>query len=228
MKLSVFAIPFLASTILFGSQSIAQTEVQKSLQLRSVSYISSKLEKLGFGIQDAHRIGQIYVFSSSKNGTTDFISVDARNAEIVGLNVLKAADGVAIKSSGSEGNHYVDENYEFGYSVAQADFDTMEVFAPEDLASPEVYTSAPMTESDIVIYGPTDAAVGGIDNLDQGDDGDAEGNALANMAFSALPDYVAEDAVPPEPDASPDEPSDDEIQPEDVPADEDATPPEPQ
>lgn len=224
MRISAFAFTLLASTILVSSQSFAQTAVQKSMQLRSVSYISGQLEKLGFATQDVHSLGQIYVFSSTKNGTTDFISVDARNAEIIGLNVVKAAEGINLLPSGSAGNHFIDENYEFGFSVSQADFDSMEVFAPEDLASSEVYTATPMSEADIVVYGPTDAAANGADNLDQGDEGDMEGNALATAAFSTLPDYVAEDAVPPEPDVIPDEPSDEDIAPED----EDATPPEPQ
>jgi hypothetical protein len=194
-----------------------------AMNLRSVSFIAAKLIERGFVIADARRQGQIYIFSTSKNGYVQYISVDARDARIVGLKVLSAPAGVELRAPESSGNRFIDESYEFGYAVTEAEYQGLKAFTSTELASTAIYTITELTDADVLIYEPLDDVADGSDDLDKGEVGDAEGNVLVDSAVPAEPsaeDQVGDcppggdgtDACPPEPgdDAVPPEPGDDE------------------
>ena len=174
---------------------------KKSVKMRSVSYVTGKLKAKGYAVRDARRKGQIYMFRSSKNGFNLLISVDARNGKIVGVKILSAPAGKKPRKPKSAGNRFVDETYEFGYVVTEADYLTYYEFTSVEYSSTEVYTSYSLETSEFVSYESistetTDTSVTyEADDLDQGDAGDDEGNSEASVAADDMPDEgVAEDA----------------------------------
>ncbi len=190
------------------------TTKKKSVKMRSVSYVSSKLKAKGYAVRDARRKGQVYMFRSSKNGFNLLISVDARNGKIVGVKILSAPAGKKPRAPKSAGNRFVDETYEFGYVVTEADYLTYYEFTSEEYSSTEVYTYYSMETSEFVSYEEistesTDTSITyEADDLDQGDAGDEEGNTEATMAAEDMPDEADAESVPADqPDA--DAPADD-------------------
>jgi hypothetical protein len=204
--------PFVVSQNLVRIAAPMQT-----FQMRSVSFLSAKLTERGFAIRDAKRQGQLYIFRASKNGTTALVSVDAINSKIVGLNVLEAPAAVQLRAAGSSGNHFIDESYEFGYGVSEADYETYQAFSQTEMTA----TDFSIDPAQLVAYEPLDEVSDGSDDLDYGEAGDAEGNALAEAAVeplpgdAAIPDEPNADAIPPEPGA--DEPTEQDAPPEEPP-----------
>ncbi len=178
------------------------TTKKKSVKMRSVSYITAKLKKKGYAVRDARRKGQIYMFRSSKNGFTLLISVDARNGKIVGLKILSAPAGKKPRAPKSAGNRFLDETYEFGYVVTETEYFSYYEFTSAEYSSTEVYTSYSMETSEFVSYESitTETVDSSVtyesDDLDQGDQGDAEGNTEATLAVDELPDETSDSEVP--------------------------------
>ena len=180
------------------------TTKKKSVKMRSVGYVTTKLKAKGYAVRDARRKGQIYMFRSSKNGFNLLISVDARNGKIVGVKILSAPAGKKPRKPNSAGNRFVDETYEFGYVVTEADYLTYYEFTSVEYSSTEVYTSYSLETSEFVSYESittetTDTSVTyEADDLDQGDAGDEEGNTEATVAADDFPDETDAEEAPAE------------------------------
>ncbi len=186
-----------------------------TLTLRSVSFITAKLAQRGFVVSDARRQGQIYVFRTSKQGFMQLIAVDARDAKIVGLNVLAAPAGAQLPESENKDNHFIDETYEFGYVVSEKEYESFTPFTPAHMSATEDYTVTAVEESEMVIYEPLDVVADGSDDLDKADEGTAQDDTAVPAEPSAekpaaecpsggngtegCPTEPDEDAVPPEP-----------------------------
>jgi hypothetical protein len=181
------------------------------IQMRSAGFLAAKLQALGFKVVQAAKLGQVYTFRVSKNGFTDMLSVDARNAKIIGVNTLTAPADATPSPAGSEGNHFSDETYEFGYSVSEADFSGLEQFSAEDLAVTDPYVTATLDDADYVPYDEVSGAPDDSDDLDKGEPGDAEGNAL--VSDQTVPEEPQVEDAPPD-GAIPAEPGADETPPE--------------
>lgn len=144
------------------------------------------------------------MFRSSKNGFNVLISVDARNGKIIGVKILSAPAGKKPRAPKSAGNRFVDETYEFGYVVTEADYLTYYEFTSVEYSSTEVYTSYSLETSEFVSYEEistetTDTSITyEADDLDQGDAGDEEGNTEATVAADDLPDEVSAEEAPAE------------------------------
>ncbi len=185
--------------------AIATTTIQKkSVKMRTVSYISGKLKTKGYVVRDARRKGQIYIFRTSKNGFVLLISVDARNSKIVGVKILSAPAGKQPRAKGSAGNRFVDETYEFGYGVSEAEYLSYYEFTQAEYLSTVEYTVYALAISEFVSYEAisteaTDASITyEADDLDQGEAGDAEGNAEATVVADDMPDDTSADEAPAE------------------------------
>ena len=182
--------------------AIATTIQKKSVKMRSVSYISSKLKTKGYVVRDARRKGQIYIFRTSKNGFVLLISVDARNSKIVGVKILSAPAGKQPRTKGSAGNRFVDETYEFGYGVSEAEYLSYNEFTEAEYLSTVEYTSYALAISEFVSYEAisteaTDASITyEADDLDQGEVGDAEGNTEATVVAEDMPDDTSAEDTP--------------------------------
>ncbi len=211
--------------------AIATTTIQKkSVKMRTVSYISGKLKTKGYVVRDARRKGQIYIFRASKNGFVLLISVDARNSKIVGVKILSAPAGKQPRAKASAGNRFVDETYEFGYGVSEAEYLSYYEFTQAEYLSTVEYTVYALAISEFVSYEAisteaTDASITyEADDLDQGEAGDAEGNTEAAIVAEDMPDDTSADEAPAEDttaEPSTDEPAAD--APSDQPTDDSAT-----
>ena len=158
-------------------------------KMRSAGFLIAKLEKLGVAVHDTRREGQVYLFLIEHEGTTAIVAVDGYSSEIIGVNVLTYATGVAERPANSVGIHFVDFTYEFGYEVEQTTYETYSEVSSVEVSSTESYSEVSYEESEEVSYVDITYDEGtneeDVADLDQGDEGDAAGDAEADIQDDA-------------------------------------------
>ena len=158
-------------------------------KMRSAGFLIARLEKKGVVVQATRRHGQVYLFLIEHEGTTAIIAVDGYSSEIIGVNVLTYAAGVAERPANSAGVHFVDFTYEFGYEVEQTTYETYSEVSSAEVSSTESYSEVSYEESEEVSYEDITYDEGSneedVADLDQGEEGDAAGDAEADIQDDA-------------------------------------------
>ncbi len=180
-----FQLPMVKSG---GHLPIIRVEALKH-KMRSAAFLKTKLEKKGVKVEDVRREGQVYLFRVDSDGTKAIVAIDGYSSEIIGVNVLTYAAGVAERATNSAGVHFVDFAYEFGYVVEEATFSSYTEISSEELTTTEEYSEVSYEESEEVSYedisydeGSTEEDVA---DLDQGDAGDEAGDTEADIQDDA-------------------------------------------
>jgi hypothetical protein len=179
------AVPMLKS----GAPSlIIRVEAIKH-KMRSAGFLKAKLEKKGVKVEDVRREGQVYLFLVDSAGTKAIVAIDGYSSEIIGVNVLTYAAGVAERPTNSAGVHFIDFTYEFGYVVEQATFSSYVEVSSEETTTTEEYSEVSYEESEEVSYEEISYDEGSTEeddaDLDQGDDGDEAGDQEADIQDDA-------------------------------------------
>lgn len=158
-------------------------------KMRSAGFLKLRLEKKGVKVEDVRREGQVYLFLVDADGTKAIVAIDGYSSEIIGINVLTYAAGIAERPVNSAGVHFVDFTYEFGYVVEEATFSSYTEITSEEYSSSEEYTEVSYEESEEVSYEDITYDEGSTEedaaDLDQGDEGDAAGDQEADIQDDA-------------------------------------------
>lgn len=183
------ALAFTAAKPTIGTPlKITQAKALKH-KMRSAGFLIARLEKLGVKVNDSRREGQVYLFLIEHEGTTAIVAVDGYSSEIIGVNVLTYAAGVVERPTNSAGVHFVDFTYEFGYTVEQTTYETYSEVSSVEVSSTESYSEVSYEESEEVSYEDITYDEGSneedVADLDQGDEGDAAGDAEADIQDDA-------------------------------------------
>ncbi len=202
-KYRFFPVTFAALTLFFvGSAGAIQIErpvidalkmpvisvKATSHKMRSAGFLKAALEKKGVTVNAARREGQVYLFLVDSAGTSAIVAIDGYSSEIIGINILTYAAGVAERAANSAGKHFVDFTYEFGYIVEQSVYESYTEVTTEEYSSTEEYSEVSYEESEEVTYEDVtyeDSATEDVADLDQGDDGDQAGDAEADVQDDA-------------------------------------------
>lgn len=154
-------------------------------KMRTAGFLKARLEKKNVVVDDVRREGQVYLFLVHDGETKAIVAVDGYSSEIIGVKVLTYPAGSAAVPVNSAGRHFSGFNYEFGYVVEQASFESYTEITTEETSSTEEYTEVSYEESEEVSYedisydeGSTEEDVA---DLDQGDAGDEAGDAEADI-----------------------------------------------
>ena len=156
---AVSAIAMLAvlSTGISAAVSItpAAAETVKLLKhkIRSAHFVVTALNKKGFKVNDVRRKAQVYFVKVDQGGSTAILAVDGYSAEIIGLKLLTAGQGITPKQRGSGPRRFTDITYEFGYIIRESVYESYTVVSSTEISSSEEYSFVSYAESDEVTYG---------------------------------------------------------------------------
>jgi hypothetical protein len=158
-------------------------------KMRSAAFIKTHLEKKGVKVEDMRREGQVYLVLVEVDGTKAIVAIDGYSSEIIGVNVITYAAGVAERPANSVGKHFVDFTYEFGYIVEETTFESYTEITSEEYSSTEEYSEVTYEESEEVSYDDISYDEGSTEedaaDLDQGEDGDEAGDTEADIQDDA-------------------------------------------
>jgi hypothetical protein len=174
--------------VLGNPMAIIHVEAIKH-KMRSAGFLKTRLEKKNVVVDDVRREGQVYLFLVHDEETKAIVAIDGYSSEIIGIKVLTYPPGTDAVPADSAGRHFSGFNYEFGYVVEQATFESYTEITSEEVSSTEEYSEVSYEESEEVSYedisydeGSTEEDVA---DLDQGDEGDAAGDQEADIQDNA-------------------------------------------